>query len=91
MIRGLLLFTACLGTPALAVDLLDVYRLARQNDTRTAAARADYRAMQERVPQARAGLVSNPAARARWTQRGGETYYLPGMITREGAPTGQLQ
>ncbi len=57
MIRGLLLLTACLSTPAFAVDLLDVYRLARENDTRTAAARAHYRAVQERVPQARAGLL----------------------------------
>ena len=55
-LRGLpaliLLFASA---PLPAVDLMDIYREARINDTRTAAARAHYKAMQERVPQARAG------------------------------------
>ncbi len=64
MIRGLILLTACLGTPVLAADLMDVYRLAEQNDTQLAAARADYLAMQERVPQARAGRYPDAGVRA---------------------------
>ncbi len=70
MIRGLLLLSACLSTPVMAVDLLDVYRLARQNDTRTAAARADYQATLERLPQARAGLRADGDAPARRMQVG---------------------
>jgi hypothetical protein len=41
---------------AMAVDLMDVYRLARSNDARYAAAQSQFLAMQERVPQARAGV-----------------------------------
>jgi len=69
--RGLLLLTACLSPPVLAVDLLDVYRLARQNDTHTAVARAHCRAVQERVPQARAGLVPDSVIGVGWTRNGG--------------------
>lgn len=57
MSRGMFLLVVCFSTPALAMDLLDVYRLARENDPLTAAARAHYRATQERVPQARAGTL----------------------------------
>ena len=39
-----------------ALDLLDIYRQAQINDTRYAAAKAQYLATQERLPQARAGL-----------------------------------
>lgn len=70
MIRGLLLFTVFLSTPVFAVDLLDLYRLARENDTHTAAARAHYRAVQERVPQARAGLLPQSGVGVQWTPRG---------------------
>jgi len=40
-----------------ALDLMDIYRLAQINDTRYAAAKAQYLATQERLPQARAGLL----------------------------------
>jgi len=40
-------------------DLLDVYRSALQSDPTLAAARANWQATQERVPQARAGLLPN--------------------------------
>ena len=40
-------------------DLLDVYRSALQNDPTLAAARANWQATQERVPQARSGLLPN--------------------------------
>ncbi|HUU72660.1 MAG TPA: hypothetical protein VMW70_08535 [Burkholderiales bacterium] len=56
MMRKLVVLAVLLASsPAQAVDLLDIYREARINDTRTAAARAHYRGMQERIPQARAG------------------------------------
>jgi outer membrane protein len=42
-----------------AEDLMDVYRAAQQNDPTVAAARANREATQERVPQARAGLLPN--------------------------------
>ena len=44
-------------TPVLAVDLLDIFALAQINDARYAAAKAQYLAQQERLPQARAGLL----------------------------------
>ncbi|HLW11425.1 MAG TPA: TolC family protein, partial [Casimicrobiaceae bacterium] len=42
-----------------AEDLMDVYREAQRNDPTVAAARANWEATQERVPQARAGLLPN--------------------------------
>src|SRR6476660_3974253 len=42
-----------------AEDLMQVYREAQQNDPTLAAARANWEATQERVPQARAGLLPN--------------------------------
>lgn len=60
MMRLLIALMAMLGSAQVpAEDLLDIYRAARSNDTRTAAARAYYRMMQERVPQAQAGAQSN--------------------------------
>src|SRR6478736_8529489 len=47
------------AAPARAEDLLQVYREAQQNDPALAAARANWEATQERVPQARAGLLPN--------------------------------
>ena len=44
---------------AAAEDLMDVYREAQRNDPSVAAARANWQATQERVPQARAGLLPN--------------------------------
>jgi outer membrane protein len=44
---------------AAAEDLMDVYREAQRNDPTVAAARANWEAIQERIPQARAGLLPN--------------------------------
>jgi outer membrane protein len=41
---------------------MDVFRAAQENDPSVAAARANWEATQERVPQARAGLLPNVAA-----------------------------
>jgi outer membrane protein len=54
-----LVATLTLSGPVLAVDLLDVYREAQINDARYAAAKAQYLAQQERLPQAKAGLRPN--------------------------------
>ena len=55
--------TAALGlalaAPATAEDLLQIYREAQQADPSLAAARANWNATQERLPQARAGLLPN--------------------------------
>src|SRR5689334_19018461 len=48
-----------LAASAAAEDLLDVYREALRSDPTLAAARANWNATQERVPQARAGLLPN--------------------------------
>src|SRR4029079_13116231 len=42
-----------------AEDLMEIYREAQRNDPALAAARANWEATQERVPQARAGLLPN--------------------------------
>jgi len=50
-----------LGLPPCAAseDLMEIYREAQRNDPALAAARANWEATQERVPQARAGLLPN--------------------------------
>lgn len=56
-IQAVFVLTALAVTPAaLAVDLMDIYGQAQVNDARYAAAKAQYLAQQERLPQARAGL-----------------------------------
>jgi len=45
--------------PVFAYDLLDVFQQAQLNDAAYAAAKAQYQAQQERLPQARAGLLPN--------------------------------
>jgi outer membrane protein len=47
--------------PATGEDLLQIYREAQKSDPALAAARAGWEATQERVPQARAGLLPNTA------------------------------
>ncbi|HEX9302587.1 MAG TPA: TolC family outer membrane protein [Casimicrobiaceae bacterium] len=59
--------TAALGlaaaaAPAFGEDLLQIYREAQQNDPTIAAAKANWQATQEAVPQARAGLLPNASA-----------------------------
>jgi outer membrane protein len=49
----------CVAMPAFGEDLIQIYREAQQNDPTLAAARAAWAATQERVPQARAGLLPN--------------------------------
>ncbi|TBU97884.1 TolC family outer membrane protein [Stutzerimonas kirkiae] len=51
-------------TPASKSDLLSVYREALNNNADLAAARAQFQASQETVPQARAGLLPNLSASA---------------------------
>lgn len=46
-----------MGAPAHAADLLEIYRQAQKNDPTWTAAQATRRAVQEQVPQARAGLL----------------------------------
>ena len=53
-----LFFAAC----ASGEDLLQIYREAQQNDPTLAAARASWVASQEKVPQARSGLLPNVSA-----------------------------
>ena len=60
MSRTLVILAALLvAAPASAMDLMDLYREASKHDARYAAARAQFRAMQEAVPQARAGVATN--------------------------------
>src|SRR4029079_12255192 len=49
--------TALFAAAATAEDLLDIYRVARENAPAVAAARASWSASQEAVPQARAALL----------------------------------
>jgi len=48
---------ALVGRPAAGEDLMQIYREAQQNDPAIAAAKAQWLATQERLPQARAGLL----------------------------------
>ena len=56
------LILAALAGPVAAEDLMQVYREAQQNDPSLAAARSNWAATQERVPQARSALLPNVAA-----------------------------
>jgi len=56
-----------MARPAGAEDLLQIYREAVANDPALAAARANWEATQERVPQARAGLLPNVSLSANTT------------------------
>jgi len=81
MVRTLAALAAFLGAvPVHAVDLLDIYHQAQMNDARHAAARAQFRAIQERVPQAKAGLRPDPRFCATSACRDvGGLYRSPGM------------
>jgi outer membrane protein len=59
LIAATFVFSIAAAAPARAEDLLQIYREAQQNDPTLAAARANWEATQERVPQARAGLLPN--------------------------------
>ncbi len=58
------LLMAALGLPAWADNLSEVYRAALSHDAGYAAAQAAYRAAQEKIPQARAGLLPNASLNA---------------------------
>ena len=58
-VRAALLAASLAAAPAAAEDLMQIYREAQRNDPALAAARANWEATQERVPQARAGLLPN--------------------------------
>lgn len=62
---------ALLACPVAAEDLLQVYREAQRQDPTIAAARSQWEATQERVPQARAGLLPQVTAAG---QANGNTY-----------------
>ncbi len=53
------LLMALIGRNVNAIDLLDIFQKAQLNDAAYAAAKAQYQAQQERLPQARAGLLPN--------------------------------
>ena len=61
-IAALLPFLFAVAWPAHGEDLLDIYRQAQQNDPVLAGARATWAAQQERLPQARAGLLPSVSA-----------------------------
>jgi len=54
-----LLIAVSSAGPVLAEDLLEIYREAQISDARFAAAKAEFLARQERLPEARAGLRPN--------------------------------
>ncbi|MEP7061388.1 MAG: TolC family outer membrane protein [Betaproteobacteria bacterium] len=59
-----LTMAVALALPARAEDLLKIYHDAQQNDPALASARAIWQATQEKLPQARAGLLPNVNAAA---------------------------
>jgi len=57
-----ILLISCLilpHAPLNAADLVDIYREALDQDAKYAAARAEHKAAQEKIPQGRAGLLPN--------------------------------
>jgi outer membrane protein len=58
-IAAVAFLAAALSASAAGEDLLQIYRDAQQSDPTIASARANWTALQERVPQARAGLLPN--------------------------------
>lgn len=73
---------AALVLPAHGADLLDVYREAERNDPRFRAATATYRAAQERLPQARAGLLPLIGATADTTRNDNRVRTEAGIVSR---------
>jgi len=65
--RLLLFFLLLIGVPAFGADLLQVYRDALEYDAQYASARAAHDAGQEKLPQARAGLLPSVSASANTT------------------------
>ncbi len=91
--RGLRCLLACalafaLPGAAHCADLLDVYRQARTSDAVYAAARATWAAAQERIPQARAGLLplASLSASAQYNDR--STRFRDSSVPRSNADFG---
>jgi outer membrane protein len=71
-----------LASVARAENVVDVYRLALQNDSRFRSAQATYRADLERLPQARAALLPSINAQASATRNDVETKTDSGIVSR---------
>jgi outer membrane protein len=74
------LILAALAGAAAAEDLMQVYREAQQSDPSLAAARANWAATQERVPQARAALLPNVSAGGTAYLNDGRTDFSGGAV-----------
>jgi outer membrane protein len=74
------LILAALAGAAAAEDLMQVYREAQQSDPSLAAARANWAATQERVPQARAALLPNVSAGGTAYLNDGRTDFSGGTV-----------
>jgi outer membrane protein len=70
------------GAPAHAADLLDIFRLAQPADATYAAARATWAAAQERIPQARAGLLPFASVSASTQYNDRSTRFRDGVSPR---------
>lgn len=75
-----LIVSPLLASPLFAADLMQVYRDAQDNDPTFAAARATLDAGQEKMPQARAGLLPSLTL-------SGNTVWNENEITQHGGPT----
>jgi outer membrane protein len=74
------LILAALAGPVAGEDLMQVYREAQRNDPSLAAARANWTATQERVPQARSALLPNVSAGGTAYLNDGRTDFTGGNI-----------
>ena len=68
LIAALSLAVPLFAGPAWSANLGEIYRLARGNDAKLAAAREAYNAGQEKIPQGRAGLLPNVSLSANYQQ-----------------------
>lgn len=69
----LALVVLALAMPAAGEDLLEIYRAAQLNDPQLGAARSNWVALQERVPQARSGLLPSVGLAASANANDGRT------------------
>jgi outer membrane protein len=74
------LILAALAGPVAGEDLMQVYREAQRNDPSLAAARANWTATQERVPQARSALLPNVSAGGTAYLNDGRTDFTGGNV-----------
>ncbi len=78
-----LLISPLFATPLYAADLMQIYREAQENDPTFAAARATLDAGQEKMPQARAGLLPSLtlSANTTWNETEISTHGGPSMAS----------